>query len=151
MADTSTPLHLFENGANPWVDSAAWPLSSDARASYLGDGSLSADKPTARGSDTLSWRTATASNTLTHTTEPLDKAALLDGPTDVTLCAGSTTPETELTAKLSIVAPDGTVTKQADGVVYTIDCSPQAASFVNLPLTTPSSATRSGDDWGRSS
>lgn len=240
MADTSTPLHLFENGANTWVDSAAWPLSSDARTYYLGDGSLITGKPTDQGSDSLSW-SAAAADTLTYTTAPLTKAALLDGPTDVTLYAKSTTPETELSAKLSIVAPDGTVTKQADGILlgsqravdtqeswygdngtllkpghpftqasqrpvtpgqttrydisllsnftripagyririsinsqppadvhfpvaptpqelanlaggtYTVERSPQAASFVNLPLTTPSSATPSGDNWGPSS
>ncbi len=177
---------------------------------------------------------------LTYTTAPLTKAALLDGPTDVTLYAKSTTTEAELSAKLSIVAPDGTVTKQADGIllgsqraldsgeswygsngsllkpshpftgiaapghpgpddplrhlaavqlhqdpgrlpnpaqrqqptpadfhsavaptpqelanlaggVYTVEHSPQAASFVNLPLTTPSSATPSRDNWGPSS
>ncbi|MFJ9374874.1 CocE/NonD family hydrolase C-terminal non-catalytic domain-containing protein [Streptomyces sp. NPDC101455] len=54
---------------------------------------------------------------MTHTTAPLTKAALLNGPTDVTLYAKSTTPETELSAKPSIVAPDGTVTKQADGIL----------------------------------
>ncbi|WP_268817770.1 hypothetical protein [Streptomyces sp. 3213.3] len=37
------------------------------------------------------------------------------------------------------------------GGVYTIERSPQAASFVNLPLTTPSSATPSREDWGPSS
>jgi predicted acyl esterase len=241
MASASTPLHLFENGASGWVDSAAWPLSSDARTYYLGDGSLTTDTPTGQGSDTLTWPTATTADTLTYTTAPLTKAALLDGPTDVTLYAKSTTPETELSAKLSIVAPDGTVTKQADGIllgsqravdteaswyggngtllkpshpftqasqrpvtpgqttrydisllsdftripagyririsidsrppadfhfpvaptpqelanlaggVYTLERSPQAASFVNLPLTTPSSATPSPDDWGPSS
>ena len=241
MADTSTPLHLFENGANSWVDSAAWPLSSDARTYYLGDGSLTSGKPSGQGNDTLTWSTATAADTLTYTTAPLTRAALLNGPTDVTLYARSTTPETELSAELSIVAPDGTVTKQADGIllgsqravdtqeswygengtllkpshpftqasqrpvtpgqttrydisllsnftripagyririsidsqppadfhfpvaptpqesanltggVYTIERSPQAASFVNLPLTTPSSATPSREDWGPSS
>ncbi|WP_328931323.1 MULTISPECIES: CocE/NonD family hydrolase [unclassified Streptomyces] len=241
MANTSTPLHLFENGANTWVDSAAWPLSSDAKTYYLGDGSLTPGRPKAQGSDSLSWSAATAANTLTYTTAPLTKAALLNGPTDVTLYAKSTTPEAELSAKLSIVAPDGTVTKQADGIllgsqraldtgeswygsngsllkpshpftqasqrpvtpgqttrydisllsnftripagyriqisvnsqppadfhspvaptpqelanlaggVYTVERSPQAASFVNLPLTTPSSATPSRDNWGPSS
>ncbi|MEV0740061.1 CocE/NonD family hydrolase C-terminal non-catalytic domain-containing protein [Streptomyces sp. NPDC050549] len=240
-ADTSTPLHLFENGASGWVDSAARPLSSDARTYYLGDGSLTTDKPADRGSDTLTWSTATAANTLTCTTAPLTEPALLDGPTDVTLYARSTTPETELSAELSIVAPDGTVTKQADGIllgsqraldtkeswygengtllkpihpftqasqrpvppgettrydisllsnftripagchirisidsrppadfhfpvaptpqgsadlaggVHTVERSAQAASFVNLPLTAPSSATPSREDRGPSS
>ncbi len=240
MANTSTPLHLFENGADTWVDSAAWPLSSDAKTYYLGDGSLTPGEPKEQGGDSLAWSAATAANTLTYTTAPLTKAALLDGPTDVTLYAKSTTTEAELSAKLSIVAPDGTVTKQADGIllgsqraldsgragtaptaassspvtpshrhrsarspragrpattsrccptsprsrpvtesssastanpgrlplpvaptpqelanltggVYTVEHSPQAASFVNLPLTTPSSATPSRDNWGPSS
>jgi predicted acyl esterase len=241
MATTKAPLHLFENGANTWVDSAAWPLSSDARTYYLGNGSLTSAKPAGQGSDTLSWSAATAANTLTYTTAPLADAALLDGPTDVTLYAKSTTTEAELTATLNVVAPDGTVTKQADGIllgsqravdtkeswyggnnallkpshpftqesqhpvtpgqttrydisllsnltripagykiqitvnsqppanfhfpvaptpqqranlaggIYTIERSPQAASFVNLPLTAPSSATPSRDNWGPSS
>ncbi|MFJ4787732.1 CocE/NonD family hydrolase [Streptomyces sp. NPDC088794] len=241
MASTSTPLHLFENGADTWVDSAAWPLSLDARTYYLGNGSLTATKPGSKGSDSLPWATPTASNTLTYTTAPLTKAALLNGPTDVTLYAKSTTVETELTATLNIVAPDGTVTKQADGILlgsqratdakdslygknktllepshpftqasqqpvtpgqttrydisllsrfakipagyriqvtinsqppanyhlqvaptpqqltnltgglYTIERSPEAASFINLPLTSPGAATPSEDNWGPSS
>ncbi|MFI9757022.1 CocE/NonD family hydrolase [Streptomyces sp. NPDC051963] len=117
MAATSTPLHLFENGANRWVDSAAWPLSTDARTYYLGDGSLTATRPTGQGRDSLTWAAATADNTLTYSTAPLTKPSLLNGPADVTVYATSTTPETQLSATLSIVAPDETVTKQADGVL----------------------------------
>lgn len=117
MAATSKPLHLFENGANTWIDSSAWPLSLDARTYYLGNGSLTATKPTGQGSDSLSWGAATAANTLTYTTAPLTGTALLNGPADVTIYARSTTVETELTATLNIVAPDGTVTKQADGIL----------------------------------
>ncbi|MGW4911895.1 CocE/NonD family hydrolase [Streptomyces sp. NPDC004270] len=241
MASTSTPLHLFENGANRWVDSAAWPPSDHARTYYLGDGSLTPGKPSTAGRDSLAWAAASSANTLTYTTAPLTRAAVLDGPTDVTLYAESTTPETELTATLNIVAPDGTVTKQADGILlgsqraldsrdswygdngtllkpghpftqasqqavvpgrttrhdisllsnltripvgyriqivvnsrppagfhasllptpqeqaalaggtYTVERSPWAASFVNLPLTSPGSFTTSPVDWGPSS
>jgi predicted acyl esterase len=118
MADTSTPLHLFENGAGSWTDSAAWPLSPQARTYYLGAGSLTSDRPAGRARDRLSWAASTApDDALTYTTAPLSEAALLDGPADVTVYAGATTTETELSATLSIVAPDGTVTKQADGVL----------------------------------
>ncbi|WP_247195527.1 CocE/NonD family hydrolase [Streptomyces sp. GESEQ-35] len=117
MAATSTPLHLFDNGATRWVDSAAWPLSMDARTYYLGNGALTAGRPTRGGSDNLSRAEATAGNTLTYSTAPLTKPTLLNGPADVTLYARSTTPETQLSATLSIVAPDGTVTKQADGIL----------------------------------
>ncbi|MER7182090.1 CocE/NonD family hydrolase [Streptomyces hyaluromycini] len=118
MADTSTPLHLFENGAGSWTDSAAWPLSPRARTYYLGNGSLTAARPAEQGDDRLSWAaSSTSDGTLTYTTAPLTEAALLDGPADVTVYAEATTTETELSATLSIVAPDGTVTKQADGVL----------------------------------
>jgi predicted acyl esterase len=241
MAATSTPLHLFENGANTWIDSAAWPLSPAARTYYLGGGSLTAAKPAEQGSDSLSWGEATAANTLTYTTAPLTQTALLNGPADVTLYAKSTTVETELSATLNIVAPDGTVTKQADGILlgsqravdtqeswyaknkallkpshpftqasqqpvtpgqttrydisllpnftkipagyriqitinsqppadfhlpvaptpqqlanlaggrYTVERSIKAASFINLPLTSPNSAIPSDDNWGPAS
>ncbi|WP_329544107.1 CocE/NonD family hydrolase [Streptomyces sp. NBC_01356] len=241
MAATSKPLHLFENGANTWIDSSAWPLSLDARTYYLGNGSLTATKPTEQRSDSLSWGASTAGNTLTYTTAPLADTALLNGPADVTLYARSTNVETELTATLNIVAPDGTVTKQADGILlgsqravdtgeswygknkallkpshpftqasqqpvtpgrttrydisllpnftripagyriqvtinsqppadfhfpvsptpqqlanltgglYTIERSAEAASFVNLPLTSPGAAAPSNDNWGPAS
>ncbi|MGW7421660.1 CocE/NonD family hydrolase C-terminal non-catalytic domain-containing protein [Streptomyces sp. NPDC054813] len=198
-------------------------------------------RPSAAGRDRLTWPAASSANTLTYTTAPLTRAAVLDGPTDVTLYAESTTPETELTATLDIVAPDGTVTKQADGIllgsrraldsrdnwygdngtllkpghpftrasqqavvpgrttrydisllsnltripvghriqividsqppagfhaslmptpqeqadlaggIYTVERSPRAASFVNLPLTSPDSFTTSPVNWGPSS
>ncbi len=63
MANTSTPLHLFENGADTWVNSAAWPLSSDAKTYYLGDGSLTPGEPKEQGGDSLAWSAATAANT----------------------------------------------------------------------------------------
>ncbi|MFJ5265286.1 CocE/NonD family hydrolase [Streptomyces sp. NPDC088387] len=117
MAATSTPLHLFENGANRWVDSAAWPLSADTRTYYLGAGSLTTAKPAGRGRDSLAWAAATPGNTLTYDTAPLTGPSLLNGPAAVTVHAASTTAETQLSATLSIVAPDGTVTKQSDGVL----------------------------------
>jgi len=114
MADTATPLHLFENGANHWVDQAAWPPAPQVRTYYLdGDGSLAARRPTAAGADSLSWGPAS----LTYTTEPLSRPAVLDGPTDVSIYAESTTPEVELTATLNVIAPDGTITKQGDGAL----------------------------------
>jgi predicted acyl esterase len=49
------------------------------------------------------------------------------------------------------VAPTPQQRADLAGGIYTIERSPQAASFVNLPLTAPSSATPSRDDWGPSS
>ena len=104
MADTRTPLHLFENTANRWVDTAAWPPSPTAQSFRFGAG-------------TLAWAPATAANSVTYTTEPLTRSAVLDGPSALTVYATSTTPEVELSATLNVLAPDGTVVKQADGIL----------------------------------
>jgi hypothetical protein len=118
MADTATPLHLFENGANRWVDQAAWPPAPEVRTFYLdGNRSLTAQRPTTTGTDSLTWAAASSATTLTYTTEPLARPAVLDGPTDVSIYAKSTTPEVELTATLNVIAPDGTIMKQGDGAL----------------------------------
>lgn len=117
MAGTRTPLHLFENNADQWVDTAAWPASSEARTYYLGANSLAATRPADQGTGTLAWAAASTATTLTYTSAPLSRSAVLDGPSDVTVYATSNTPETEITATLNIVSPDGTITKQADGVL----------------------------------
>ena len=118
MASTSTPLHLFENTASQWVDTAAWPPSPDASTYYLGAaGTLNASDPRAAGSDALSWAPATAGNSLSYTSAPLTRSEVLDGPSDLTVYASSTTTDAELTATLNVLSPAGTVVKQADGVL----------------------------------
>jgi len=115
MADTDTPLHLFQNGANRWVDVAAWPPSPTTGTFYLGGGhALSPRRPAGADTETLSWAPATA---LTYTSAPLTRAAVLDGPTDVTIYARSTSTDVQLTATLNAIAPDGTVTKYAEGTL----------------------------------
>jgi uncharacterized protein len=122
MADTRTPLHIFENAgaantAGRWVDTAAWPPSPHTVTYYLGDGTLVANKSADAGQDTLTWAAATTSDSLTYTTAPSSRASVLDGPSDVTLYASSTTADAELSATLNVIAADGTVLKQADGVL----------------------------------
>ena len=118
MADTSTPLHLFENTANQWVDTAAWPPSLAASAYYLGvGGTLSAGHAPSAGTGALSWAPASTANSLTYTSAPLPRGSVLDGPSDLTVYAASTSPEAELTATLNVLSPAGAVVKQADGVL----------------------------------
>ena len=100
MADTRTPLHLFENTANRWVDTAAWPPSSTARSFQFDT------------AGTLAWAPG---NALTYTTQPL--TGVLDGPSNLTVYATSTTPEVELSATLNVLKADGSVVKQADGIL----------------------------------
>ena len=118
MADTATPLHLFENGANQWVDQAAWPPAAQVQTFYLGgNGSLTARRPSTAGNDSLAWAAVSPGTTLTYTTAPLASPAVLDGPTNVSVYAESTAPEVELIATLNMIAPDGTVTKQGEGAL----------------------------------
>jgi predicted acyl esterase len=118
MADTATPLHLFQNGVNRWVDLAAWPPAPEVQTYYLGgQGSLTARRPTGTDADSLAWAAASSTNTLTYTTDPLARAAVLDGPTNVSILAEADRSEVELTATLNVVLPDGTIIKQGDGVL----------------------------------
>jgi predicted acyl esterase len=118
MAGTATPLHIFENTAQQWVDTAAWPASAAASTYYLGaSGTLSTGQPASGGTNKLAWAPATAANSLTYTSAPLTQDAVLDGPSDLTVYASSTTTEAELTATLNVLSPNGTVVKQADGVL----------------------------------
>jgi hypothetical protein len=118
ITDTRTPLHLFENTANRWVDTAAWPPAPTAQSYYLDAGRLTTGRPAAgTGADPLAWAPAAAGNTLTYTSSPLTHAAVLDGPSDLTVYATSTAPEVELSATLNVVRADGTVVKQADGIL----------------------------------
>jgi predicted acyl esterase len=100
MADTRTPLHLFENTTNRWVDTSAWPPSPQAK-SYRFD-----------TTGTLAWA---PNSSLTYTTPPIN--GVLDGPSDLTVYATSTTPEVELSATVNVIRADGTVVKQADGIL----------------------------------
>jgi hypothetical protein len=118
MANTGTPLHLFENTASQWVDTAAWPPSPAASTYYLGPGgTLSTSDPKSAGASRLAWAPASAANSLTYTSAPVTHDAVLDGPSDLTVYASSTTTEAELTATLNVLSPAGTVVKQADGVL----------------------------------
>ena len=119
MADTATPLHIFENTASQWVDTAAWPPSSAASTYYLGAGGTLERRrtPASTGTDTLSWAAASATNSLTYTSAPLTTDAVLDGPSDLTVYASSTATDVELTATLNVLSPAGAVVKQADGVL----------------------------------
>jgi len=118
MASTDTPLHLFQNGADRWVDVAAWPPSPKTGTFHLGGGhALSPRRPAGTGTETLSWAPAGPATTLTYTSAPLARAAVLDGPTDVTVYARSSSTDVQLTATLNAIAPDGTVTKYAEGAL----------------------------------
>jgi hypothetical protein len=109
MANTTKPLHLFQNGGDRWVDTAAWPPSTGTGTYYLdGGNALTTTRPTAIGTDELS-------SALTYTTTPVARDAVLDGPIDVSLYLTSTTPDAYVAATVNLVSPSGAVTKVSDG------------------------------------
>ncbi|WP_040748879.1 CocE/NonD family hydrolase [Nocardia transvalensis] len=54
---------------------------------------------------------------LTYTTDPMPSDTEITGPTEVKLWAASTAPDTDFTAKLVAVAPDGSTTNLNNGII----------------------------------
>ncbi len=116
MADTTTPLHIFENNATRWVDTAAWPPAPSTGTYYLNNtGTLTATPPTSAGADNIyyafPWFPAT------YNSPALSQASVLDGPIDVSVYVTSTTPDALVAATVNLVAPTGVVTKLGDGAL----------------------------------
>ena len=116
MADTTTPLHVFQNVAKRWVDSAAWPPSLRTETFYLNSGgTLTSAKPTVAGSESMNW--SVPSFPLTYTTPARTQDTVLDGPINVSIHMKSSTKDAQVTAVVNLVAPTGAVTKQGDGTL----------------------------------
>jgi len=93
------------------VDTAACPPSPAAATYYLGARTLGTSKPASAGTDTLSWAPASTANSLTYTSAPLTKPAVLDGASDLTVYAQSSATDVELTATLNVLSPTGAVVR----------------------------------------
>ncbi|MFF1823380.1 CocE/NonD family hydrolase [Kribbella sp. NPDC058245] len=114
MADTTTPLHLFQNQQAKWVDSAAWPPSLRTESYYLNTGgTLTANQPTVAGADTIYWSAPWFP--ATYNSPAFTEPKVLDGPINVTTYLKSTTKDAQVTATVNLVNPYGFATKLADG------------------------------------
>jgi putative CocE/NonD family hydrolase len=114
MADTTTPLHIFQNQAARWVDSAAWPPSLNTSTYYLNSGgTLTASQPTVAGADTIYWSAPWFP--ATYNGPALTEPKVLDGPINVTTYVKSTTRDAQITATVNLVNQFGWATKLADG------------------------------------
>jgi uncharacterized protein len=132
IADSDKPLHLFQLGANRWIDSAAYPITDQATTFYLapgtssGSGSLregSGDKvctPISRSSggcsQSLFWAPEGPGTTLTFDSGRLSAPLNITGPGDVTLYVRSSRPDVELSATLFDIDPGGHIAKVTNGV-----------------------------------
>jgi len=131
-----------------WRVEDEWPLTrtrythfflhSDGRANTLdGDGVLSIDPSSAEPPDTFSYdpmdpvptvgaqgihdhrRVETRSDVLIYSTPPLTEEIEVTGPIKLTLFAASSAPDTDFTAKLIDVAPNGYAANLCEGIVRT--------------------------------
>lgn len=106
LQDTKTPMHLFEQGTNRWVNLAGFPVINATRY-YLGKGTLASGQSHPQ-SDTLAYAQPDAPNgKLSYQSQAFKNGATLSGAISATLYAQSTTPNLVFIAHLYDVAPDG--------------------------------------------
>jgi predicted acyl esterase len=127
MADSPKPLHLFMLGADRWVDSATYPLSTRSVSFHLSPGTMSlkedseacqrAASPNTTCSAALFWAPEfEGTSVMKFDSPPLESPVIIGGPGTVTLYLKSSRPEAELSATLFDVSSDGAATKVTDGV-----------------------------------
>jgi predicted acyl esterase len=111
MDKTHKGMHLFELGANRWINHASWPITDQYTPFYLSDGGVLSSTP-ARHSAGLAFGPATEpGTTLTYESAALPSDQTLAGPVGATLHVRSINTNAHLVTTLYSVAPDGTATE----------------------------------------
>jgi putative CocE/NonD family hydrolase len=137
------PVKLFVMGENRWRDEDEWPLTRARSTPYYlrAGGTLSPEPPgderpdaftydpadpvPTRGGNTLILAMGvqdqrpleSRADVLVYTSAVLTEPLEVTGPLTVTLHAASSAPDTDFTAKLVDVRPDGYAQNLADGIV----------------------------------
>lgn len=107
LQHTQTPMHLFEQGTNRWVNLSGYPVINATRY-HLGKGTLTSGQSQPQ-SDTLAYaQPDTPNGKLSYQSEPFKDGGTLSGAISATLYAQSTTPNLVFIAHLYDVAPNGT-------------------------------------------
>jgi len=116
LADTATPLHLFETGTGKWVNLGTYPVAHDSAVWQLGDGTLGLE-PAASATVHLRWgKPDEAEGRLSFESNPISDGMTIAGPAALKLRVSSSNTNLEILARLYDIAPDGTailVTKGA--------------------------------------
>ncbi len=115
---THTPIHLFEEGTNRWVNAAQYPLTARDYTPYYLDvsGTLGATRPNQAGSEQLNFALPTdPRGSVAYTSAPIEDGATLAGPMSVTAYASTTGTNLTLIGTLYDVAPDGTAAQITTG------------------------------------
>jgi len=118
IADTPTPIHLYEQGSERWINAAHYPLVSNYTTLHLNSAkTLSRSPATEPVNDSITWAQPDTGATLTYNTPPLVEGATLAGPISVTVNASSSNTNLALLGFLYDVAPDGTAIEITNGTV----------------------------------
>jgi predicted acyl esterase len=121
IQDTTTPMHLYENGSDRWINASTYPIVATYTPLFLGSGgalSRHAGAQSQAGSDSITWAAPTAADsTLTYATKPLAKGATFAGPASLTVYAQSDNSNLDLIADLYDVSPGGTPSFIATGTI----------------------------------
>jgi hypothetical protein len=161
------PVRIFVMGENVWRDEHEWPLARTQWTPWhlQAEGHLGPDLPEASAPDvytfdpidpvpTLGGRmlmaagdarggpieqgdVASRPDVLAYTSEPLSAPMEITGPVRVELWASTSAPDTDFTAKLVDVRPDGTSYNICDGIVRTrtvVAIPLQAGAVYSLPI-----------------
>lgn len=148
-AESAHPVRIFVMGINRWRDEDEWPLirAKEEKLYLNADGQLGSKPgrdsepdhfvydprnpaPTVGGAvcctpEIFPWgpkdqrRVETRKDVLVYSTEPLPGAVEVTGPIRVVLYAASSAVDTDFTAKLVDVFPDGTARNLTDGILRT--------------------------------
>ncbi len=115
ITDTATPLHLEDLANGHYANVSRYPLEpTRPTTSYLHPGS--ALSPSAPASSPVP-DPLVFTGTQSYTTAPFTGPTTLAGPIGATLCASSTTADTEFVVQLSDIAPDGNATALTSGLL----------------------------------
>jgi len=120
MAETKTPMHLYEQGSARWTNASTYPLTDSYTPFFLTPQGALRTTPTqdALEGRTLKWGPPTQSGTtLTYTSNPLPRDATIAGPIAVSVYASSSNRNLELIATLNDVSPTGSVKQVSTGAL----------------------------------
>jgi uncharacterized protein len=118
IQNTLTPIHLYEQGAERWINAARYPMVSQYTTLHLNaTATLTPVPATEPVNEMIKWAQPDTGATLTYSTQPLSEGATLSGPMSVTVHASSSNTNLELVGFLYDVAPDGTATEITNGAV----------------------------------
>jgi predicted acyl esterase len=115
---TSTPMHLYEQHGNRWVNTSRVPFTDTYTTYYSGHRGGLTRHPPAKGHDTILWaKPDQPGSRRLYTSPPLERTMTIAGTVTATIWASSSNTNMELIAVLYDVSPDGHVKEISHGTL----------------------------------